>query len=169
MPLLSDLYNVRVVIEENSRNSLLASGAFAKVFTRLNGVVDLQKDRPRLELKAFIGAQNRHRALCLDGNERNDQWAFTMQIAAITAPENDPDANTLHDLFCGQVRATCSTLAQSTWNDLVNWPNHAISEALIETGTQSDLKTAEGYEVSIITVAGVVAIRKAAFDAVFTN
>ena len=132
-------------------------------------MADLQKDRPRLELKAFIGAQNRHRAMCLDGNERNDQWAFTLQIAAVTALENDTDANVLHDAFCGVVRATVTTLAQGTWNDTTNWPYHAISEALIETGTQSDLKTDDGYEVSVITVAGVVAIRKTAFDAVFSN
>ncbi len=168
MPSLSDLYNVRPVIEENSRTSLIAAG-FDKVFTRLNGVVDLQKDRPRLELKAFIGAQTRHLELCIDGQRRHDQWSFTMQIAAVTAPENDSDANVLHDVFCGQVRATIATFAQATWTDTTNWPSHAISEELIETGTQSDLKTAEGYEVSLITVAGTICIRKEAFDLVLNN
>lgn len=168
MPSLSDLYNLRPVIEENCRLSLIAAG-FDLVYTRLNAVADLQKDRKRLELKASVGGQTRDFALCADQQQRRYQWNFQLQIAVVTAPENDPDANVLHDVFCGQVRATCSTLAQSTWNDTTNWPNHLIAEALIETGTQSDLKTEQGYEVSLITVAGVICIRQESFDAALTN
>lgn len=169
MPSLSDLYNVRPTIEENSRNSLLAAG-FDKVFTRLNGVADLQKDRPRLELKAFVGAQTARALPCIDGHLRRDEWNFTLQIAVVTAPGNDSDANVLHDAFCGAVRSMLSTFGQLTQADTTNWPSHCLSnEPLTETGTQSDLKTDDGYEVSVITVAGVIVIRKSAFDAALTN
>jgi len=165
---LADLYDIETALEENIRTALIAAG-FEKVFTRLNGVVDFQRDRPRLELKVSLGAQNGHFALCDDGNERYDQWAFSLEAEAVTSPENTSDANVLHGVYRAQVRATFSTLAQASQRDTTNFPNHAISQPLRETGTQHMLNPEKGYEASRLTFSGTVAIRAEAFSAVFNN
>src|SRR5689334_2723643 len=88
-PDLDTIYKVRDAMEENTRNALIASGMESeKVFTRINCVGDFQKVRPRVELKAKVGAQLRHVALCPDFQERFDQWAFQFAAQVVTQPTN---------------------------------------------------------------------------------
>jgi hypothetical protein len=160
-PDLKTCYDLRPAIEENCRNSFLP--LFPKTFTRRNAVADFQKDRPRVEIRATIGGQRRHLQLCVDNQERFDQWDFQLRIQCVTQPVNSPDDNVLHDAFVAQVRAFCGTLAQGTWNDLANWPYHAIAEPLMETGTEDTLKTEQGLEYSVIGFNGVIAVRETAW------
>lgn len=161
-PDLIAIYDVGTAVEENSRNSLLAL-LFPLVFTRLNAVSDLQKDRQRLELKAAIGAQTGHAFPCPDGRKRFDQWNFQMAIQVVTEPANRPDQNSLHRIFIAQVRACMATIGMATWTDTANWPYHCLAEQLREAGTDETLKADDGVEYSTITFSGVIAVRKDAW------
>lgn len=161
-PDLVTVYNLLPAIEENSRATM--EQTFDHVFTRKNAVPDMQKVRPYIALKAGLGSQFRHLALCPDKNERYDQWALTLQLFLLTEPQNKEQENTLHPLFQAQVRAYMSTFAQSTWSDLANWPYHLIAEAMLETNSQDIVKAQDsGIETSIINFSGVVAIRNDAW------
>lgn len=154
---IADLLDIEKWIEEGFKGFLAARGF--SVFTRLNSVEDFQKVRPRVEIRSVLGSQNGHKALCIDFEERNDQWAITVIFQVVTAPENKPEDNVLHGTMRGSLRAAMTTAAQKTFNDIVNFPYHVITEALIESGSVPVLKEDDGLEYSTVSFNGVVAIR----------
>lgn len=164
---LADLFDIETAVEENFKSFLVAEGF--SVFTRLNASEDFQKVRPRLELRCATQGALLHRALCVDGNERPDQWRFTLVCQIVTAPENVAEDNTLHAAMRAQLRETMSTAAQLSWNDLQNFPNHVVAEVLVETGTVPVTKTKDGLEYSTISWGAVVGIRFESFTLALTS
>lgn len=162
MPNLEDLYDIETALEEGfaaQLRALFVSPNAERVFTRLNAVEDFQKNRPRVEVRVAVGQQNSHKALCLDGQERNDQWSFTILFQLVTEPVNVPADNTLHPNLRKVLRSYMSTAAQGTWNDTANFPYHLVSEALLEAGTVPTLLEEDGVEYSNISWSGDVAVR----------
>lgn len=154
------IYSLRPALEENISNAFTTLGL--KAYTRLSSV-DFQKVRPRVEVKITVGDHNGHKFNCPDGQQRYDQWAIALALQAVTEIPAKAEDNLLHELYVAQLRAYCSTLAQSSWNDLVNFPYHAIAEPLMETGTTNSLKSDDGLEFSILSLRGVVGVRKDAW------
>lgn len=162
---IDDLYDVEAWLEDGGEAGgglgfagFLSDQGFS-VFTRLNSVEDFQKVRPRLELRAVLGGHNGHKALCQDGNERNDQWAFTLAVQVVTVPEPKAEDNVLHGKMRAKLRMVMSTAAQLTWNDTEHFPYHAVAEAFLETGTVPVLREDDGLEYSTISFGAVVAVR----------
>ena len=151
------------------------------VFTRQNAVV-LQKDRPRVEILVAIGAATgAKRAFPDEGIIRFVRWNFAVTFTAITAPasaltrtdgESDADFqarvnanNTLHSDIVAALRNWAATVAQASWTDYDNFPNHFIAEALRDSGSPSALKPEQGYEQTALGFSGVVGIRESAWTA----
>ncbi len=151
------------------------------VLTRQNAV-QLQKDRPRIELVVAIGAATGSRKVLPNATPpvtRLNRWNFTVSFKAITAPqaavtqnEGEADAdfqarvnanNNFHAQVVAALRSYASTAAQVSWADTVNFPTHYIAEALRDAGSPSQLKSEEGNEQTTLNYAGQVGVRESAW------
>jgi hypothetical protein len=159
---LDDLYQLRLQAEESIRLAFVAAEIMA--VTRATGPAEFQQATPRVEIKLSIGAANGHRHICPDRIARFDRWRCTLSIQCVTRPVGD-GVSGLHEAFCGRVRNFCSTLAQQTWTDTDNFPNHRFAEPLRDAGDTNTLKANEGCEYTVIPFTGTICIRESAWPA----
>lgn len=165
MSALATVYQIRSEIEDGPQPGTVPGGISAaltalgfSVITRANAPANLQQARPRLELVCQVGAVTGKKDMRRDGQMVFSAWRFRLSVNCITAPGNDSQ-NVVHEQFLGTVRAALSTLGQGTWNDLFNFPNVLIAEPLKDTGSQSQLKTEQGVEYTVLNYDGIVMVR----------
>lgn len=160
MSALNDIYKLRSQLESSMASSLTAAG-FA-VVTRANAPADFQQIRPRIELKAKIGAATGHRNICPDGLARYDCYRVTFAVQVVSAPSNDGISD-LHEQLIGKLRATMEMLAQYTAADETNFPNVFLALPLRDSGTVDTLKSEDGVEYSVLTWESIAKIRESAW------
>ena len=163
---MSDLntdYQLRSAIE-SAVVSYFAAQAITAV-SRINAPANFQQKTPRVEIKAIIGGATGRRHICpADGVLRFDAWTFSLQIQTVCRPNNDPTQNNLVELFNGNVRSIISNLGgPESFIDTTNFPNHYIAEPLKDSGSADTLKTDIGEEFTILSYAGIICIRHAAW------
>lgn len=160
-------YRLREAIEDKDKfqsggiASLLAAEAM-RVYTRLNALDDWYKERPRLDLKASVGAATGRRIVCGDGLLRFDSFAFTVAVQVVTEPRNSAEQNDLHEEMCQTVRRVMSGIGgQSTFDNFLIFPEIYIAEVLKDTGvSDNSVDEAEGLEYTTLSWDGIVCIRK---------
>lgn len=155
------IYRLRTGIEEAVRLSL-ESQEFS-VFTRSNAPAEFQKVRPRLEIKAMIGAATGRRVVLPNGTMKFDAWHFQLALQVVTAPQSAEANNQLHEQMLARARFVCSSIAQVSWNDFENFPNLYIAEPLKDSGTDSVLHSEDGVEYSTLGYEGIVCVRNTAW------
>lgn len=160
MAQLDDLYQLRTETEENIRQTFEDMDISA--ITRANAPAEFQQATPRVEIKLAIGAATGHRFPCPDGFARFDRWRFTLAIQCVTRPASDGE-NVIQEVFLGRIRNICTTLAQLTWDDRVNFPNVRIAEPLRDAGDNATLKPQDGCEYTVLTFNGTLCIREDAW------
>jgi hypothetical protein len=164
MPTIEQLLDLRPVIEEDFRNAFIAQDINA--FTRQNAPANFRLQRPRVEIKAKIGAATGHRFVCPDGGLRYDVWMFSLAIMCVTTPQNGDSAENLQqNQYVANVRQLTSILAQGSWGDEINFPNHYIAEPLKDMGTDENLKTDDNIEYSVLSFDGKIAVRQEVWPA----
>jgi hypothetical protein len=160
-------YKLRECIEDRDKsqnggiNALLTAESM-RVYTRLNALDDWYKERPRLDLKASVGAATGHRIVCSDGKLRFDCFVFTVAVQIVTEPRNSAEQNDLHEEMCEIVRKVMSGIGgQSTFGDTVNFPEIYIAEILKDTGvTDNAVDEEAGLEYTTLSWDGIVCIRR---------
>lgn len=160
--MINALTNLRPAVEEGFRGLLCSQGITA--YTRQNAPENFQNDRPRVEVLCKIGAATGHRHCAPPGVLQFDTWYFDLALRAVADPQNDELNNLLIDDLVSQLRGMASTFGQSTWEDLVNFPNHLIVEALKDTTTDDSLHADDNEESSVLTFSGIVQIRTNAWN-----
>jgi len=162
MSSLDDIYKLRPVLEEAIRATFEAMSFVA--LTRLNAPEKFQQATPRVEIKCRIGAATGRRHIFTDGSMKFDAWRFQAAFQAVTIPVSTESGNSTHEDYVARIRAECSSLAQASWSDTQKFPTILIAEPLQDSGTESNLKTDEGSEVSVLTYDGIVCIRTDAWN-----
>jgi hypothetical protein len=165
------IYRLREQIEDKDQtqsgglNALLTNAGLS-VYTRINAVGEWYKKRPRVELKASVGAATGHRFVCPDGVLRFDQFHFALGFQVVTEPRNIPANNIQHEQMIGTVRNLMSAVGgQQSMDDLANFPGIYIAEKLKDGGvSDSSVDESEGLEYTTLSYEGIVCIRQTAFN-----
>jgi hypothetical protein len=157
------LMNCEPAIEEGIRTLFTEAGIFA--VTRQNAPEEFQTQRPRVEIKAHLGAATGHKYVTTPANAPqgvilNDTFFFELAIRAVTAPQNEEQSNLLNNEFVARIRGMAQTFAQSTWGPATAaFPYHLIVEPLMDRTTDRTLQSDDNDEFSILDFSGIVQIR----------
>lgn len=157
------LMNIEPAIEEGFRVLLTAEGIYA--VTRQNAPEEFQTQRPRVEIKAHLGAATGHKyvttaANAPQGQILNDTFFFELALRAVTAPQNEEGNNLLNNEYVARLRGMCQTFAQSTWGPpTAAFQYHLIVEPLMDRTTDRTLQSDDNDEFSILDFSGIAQIR----------
>jgi hypothetical protein len=151
---LDQLYDLRGQLESAIKNMFDAQEISS--YTRLNAADEFQKVRPRLEIKARIGAPLNHYRIFSDSTKRNDMFRFDLALQVVTDPATA--ASPLHGQMVARVDSLMQPLQYGSQLDYVNFPFITILY-LRDTGIASTLKTEEGVEYSVLGYEGHLGIR----------
>ena len=157
-----NLFNIEPAIEDGIRALLELEGIVA--ITRQNAPDAFQTARPRVEVKSHVGAATGHRHATAAGVLQFDTWFFELALRAVVQPQNTEADNFQSNAYISRLRNLSSTFAQSTWSDMINFPNHLIVEPLKDTTTDRTLQADDNEEFSIMSFSGIVQIRTAAWN-----
>lgn len=179
MPTLDDIEDLNGALE-----SAFAAGVYAALanmpFLLPN---DLQRATPRVELVVNIlnALPNARRAFPLEGLSRDTRWNFNVKFTVITLPaaalprnagETDDQYRRrqnenfqLHEEMVSKLRAYASTAAQNSWADADHFPLHYLAERVREITALKRTKTDEGNHQTLLTYAGILAVRESAWRA----
>ena len=163
-------YRLREQLEDKDQtqsgglNALLTLAGMT-VYTRINAVGEWYKARPRVELKASIGAATGHRFACPDGVLRFDAFHFALALQVVTEPRNIPANNIEHEQMIGAVRNVMSSVGgQESIADAISFLGIYIAEKLKDGGvSDSTVDESEGLEYTTFSYEGIVCIRQSAF------
>jgi hypothetical protein len=159
---IDDLMNVEPALEDGIRLILSAEGIIA--ITRQNAPESFQTERPRVEIKAKVGAATGHRHVTAGGVIQYDTWFFDLALRAVVQPHNVEADNLLANQYIARLRGLASTFGQSTWTDEINFPNHLIVEPLKDMTTDRTLQADDNDEFAILNFSGIVQIRTASWN-----
>ncbi len=159
---LDALMNFRPAIEEGLRGWF--TDQVIPAFTRQNAPEQFQTVRPRVEVLCKAGAATGHRNVVSPGVIYNDTWHIDMALRIVSEPQNDELAQQLNPELVARVRGMMQTFAQATWVDVSNFPNHLLVEPLRDTTTDDNMKVEDNEEFNILTFAGIVQVRTAAWN-----
>lgn len=165
----AEIYKLREAIEDRDSsqqgglNAILTQAGFT-VLTHLNSVDEFYKPRPRIELKASVGAATGRRTV-VNGQLLYDAFHFQLGIQAVTSPRNVPGLNDIHEEYIASVRAAMALIGgNESLADTINFPNVYIAERMIDVGQQDYLKEDDGIEYSTLAYDGIVCFRPTAFN-----